>query len=346
MNISIAFIPLNPGARLSSAAILAGFAEQWPKLPKPEPDQALSDQIALRVGDCDVIIATMPAPIPASDLEGPSKTSWLWPDAELALRAHDRHLIVTVTSPEGPIERSRLLTQVCASILATCAEAPGVFWTNAALLVPSKVFREFATKILPGIPPLYIWVDFRVGQSDSGKSSGFTTGMAELGHMEFETESSPEPPEELRERFFGLANYVLENGPVIEDGHTIGEDENERIRVVYAPSAFGHDKQVMRLEYESADPGSANAEHRDKKKTRLKITLYGYVHAALTIAVTIAFGIGLHWAVAGFITGAILRHVVLDVPILIFGILFLFISDRILQSTFGLQAFDEVDVAK
>jgi Domain of unknown function (DUF4261) len=346
VNLSIAFIPLNPGARLSSAAIVADFTQQWPKLPKPDPEPALNDQIAFRVGDCDVIIAPMPAPIPASDLEGPSRTSRLWPDAESALRGHDRHLIVTVTSPEGPIERSRLLTQVCASILATCAEAPGVFWTNAALLVPSKIFRDFATKVLPGMAPIYIWIDFRVGRSANGKTSGFTTGLAELGHMEFETESSPEPPAEFLERLFGLANYVLEHGPVIEDGHTIGEDENERIRVVYAPSAFGHDKQVMRLEYEPADSMSDNAEHRDKKKTRLKMTLYGYVHAALTLVVTIALGYWLHSAVAGFITGAILRHVVLDVPILIAGILFLFISDRILQSTFGLQAFDEVDAGE
>jgi hypothetical protein len=33
-----------------------------------------------------------------------------------------------------------------------------------------------------------------------------------------------------------------------------GEDANERIRVVYAKSAFGHEGQVMRLQYEAASP--------------------------------------------------------------------------------------------
>jgi hypothetical protein len=93
------------------------------------------------------------------------------------------------------------------------------------------------------------WVDFRVGRNAAGKTSGFTTGMESLGHMEFETEDSPEPPHELRDRFFALANYVLDNGPVIRDGDTIGEDANERIRVVYADSAFGHEGKVMRLQY-------------------------------------------------------------------------------------------------
>ena len=344
MSLSIAFIPLDPGATLSAAAIQADLAEKWPQLPRPEPAQALNDQISFRAGDRDVIIATMPAPIPWSDLEGPCKTSWLWPDAASALRAHDRHLIVTVTSEEGPIERSTLLTKVCASILATCKQAPGVLWFNAAMLVPSAVFQEFTAQFLPGALPLYIWVDFRVGPSANGKNSGFTTGMAALGHMEFETESSPEPPGELRDRLFGLANYVLEKGPVIADGNTIGENEGERIRVVYAASAFGHDKQVMRLEYEAAASiPEQQGEHAEKKQGRLKMTLYGYAHAGATLGLTVALGFLLHWALAGVISGPILRHALLDLPILIAGLLFLLISDKFLQSKFGLQAFDKVD---
>ena len=42
---------------------------------------------------------------------------------------------------------------------------------------------------------------------------------------------------------------MVENGPVIKDGDTVGEDANERIKVVYAKSAFGHEGRVMRLEY-------------------------------------------------------------------------------------------------
>ena len=260
MSVSLALVPLAPQARLSSKAIRADLAAKWPDLPAPESTQAEKDQVAMRLGDQDVIIALMPGPIPWSDLEGPCRTSWLWPNAESDLKDHTTHLIVTVLSPAGPIERSRLLTQVCASILATCQQAPGVFWSNAALLVPSAVFQEFATRVLPDGPPLYIWVDVRVGAADkkgsAGQpvSAGFTSGMAALGHMEFETKSSPEPPAELRERFFALANYVLEHGPVINDGDTVGENADKRIRVVYAKSAFGHPGQVLQLQYSSSRP--------------------------------------------------------------------------------------------
>jgi hypothetical protein len=68
--------------------------------------------------------------------------------------------------------------------------------------------------------------------------------------MELETLNSPEPPGELRERFFGLACYFLENGPVIREGDTIDEDAHERIKVIYARSSFGH-QGLMRLDYSS-----------------------------------------------------------------------------------------------
>jgi hypothetical protein len=248
----MAMIMLGPDAKLSAAAIQADLAKQWPTLPKAQASEAKEDTVAFRIGSLDVIAGHMPAPIPWSDLEGPCASSWLWKEAAEVLRKHATHLILTVSGEEGPVERMTLLTQVTTSILATCPEAVGVFWSHAYLVIQPPLFREFATEFLPDAVPLYIWVDFRVGKSPSGQTTGFTQGMEALGHMEFETQDSPEPPGELRQRFFGLATYVVTNGPVINDGDTIGEDANERIRVVYADSAFGHKGKVMRLEYSPA----------------------------------------------------------------------------------------------
>jgi hypothetical protein len=100
--------------------------------------------------------------------------------------------------------------------------------------------------------PIPVWIDFRVGQGKDGKLIGFTHGMQALGHMELETLNSPESPGELRERLMDLCGYLLQNGPVIENGHTVGHDAAERTRVVYSPSSFGHEGQVMRLDYSSA----------------------------------------------------------------------------------------------
>lgn len=239
---------------LSVADIQSDMASKWPDLPSSTDADENENTFSFRVGASDVIVGKMPAPFPSSDLEGPCATSILWPNAAEQLQGHQTHAIVTVNGELDPIALSTLLTQATASLMATCPTALGVYWCNATLIVPKDMFIDFATDVLPHGPPLMVWVDFRVGMDNDQLSSGFTAGMAALGHMEFESRNAAEPPGELRERLLSLANYVVLNGPVIKDGDTIGEDAQERIRVIYSDSEFGHEGKVMRLAYEQASP--------------------------------------------------------------------------------------------
>jgi hypothetical protein len=254
MPMMLSMVMLRGDADLSAGEIASDLAAKWPDLPAVSEQDQGDGTVAFRVGESDVILGKMPAPIPWSDLEGPCATSILWRNASEDIKAHTTHWIVTVSGEQSPIEQSMLLSQVTASVMTTCAEAIGVYWGNATLVVPKATFVEFAERVLPLGPPIDIWVDFRVGRDGETSSSGFSTGMKALGHMEIEAKQSPEPPGELRDRIVSIARYVLENGPVIKDGDTIGEDENERIRVVYSNSAFGQKGTVMRLKYEAASP--------------------------------------------------------------------------------------------
>ena len=250
---TLAMIALGDQPQISGAAIVRDLAATWPALPPAtKPDQS-DASLTFSVGDTLVALGLMPAPIPWGDLEGPCATSWLWPNAEAELKQHKQHLIVFLTKDDDPIEASKLLTQVIASILAACPQAIGVYWGNATLVVPKALFREFATGMLPDELPLPIWIDFRVGPGKDGKMAGFTHGMKWLGHMELETLNSPESPGALRERLMDLCGYLLQNGPVIKDGHTVGRSAEEKIRVVFSPSSFGHEGQVMRLDYSTAE---------------------------------------------------------------------------------------------
>jgi hypothetical protein len=250
MGISVAFVPLLPGAKVNSKAVVADIAAKWPDLPEATPVKAQPGQIAFDMGDMSLIGGLMPKPIPWGDLEGPCRMSWLWPEAEEQLRAHAGHLIVTAMGSEDPLARAKALTIGLAGILGACPEALGVYWGDATLVIPSGLFQDMAREILPGGLPLFLWIDFRAGKNEDGTTGGFTTGLAALGHMEFETGNATDGVGELRERLFGLANYVLENGPVIKDGNTVGADENEKIRVVYSESMYGHEGKVMRLDYQ------------------------------------------------------------------------------------------------
>ena len=254
MAIAISMILLREDLPLSVDEIRCCLAEHWPDLPAATDCEQGDGTLSLGIGESAIILGKMPAPFPWSDLEGPCATSILWPKAAEELKPHKLHWIVTVSGDLEPVELSTRLTQATAAAMEACPAALGVYWGNATLLVPKNVFIDFAKDVLPLGPPLHIWVDFRVGKDSDHTSAGFTAGMKALGHMEFETQNCPEPPGELRERLLALAGYVVENGPVIRDGDTVGEDANERIRVVYSPSSFGHEDQVMRLEYEKPSP--------------------------------------------------------------------------------------------
>lgn len=251
MSISIAMVAFGKGAKISPAAVQKELQASFPSLPAPGNVEKKDGTFSFRMGDFDVIFGLMPAPIPWSDLEGPCSASWLWPDASSEMREHRVHVIVTVMADCEPIERLKILTAATAALAGTCDAAVGVYWCDSKVVMSPKMFRDFAIEMIPDGLPLYVWLDFRIGKGSDGKIVGCTTGMSALGHMELETWDCPEPPGELRERLFGLAYYLLENGPVIEDGNTIGEDENERIKIIYSDSKFGHEAQVMRLEYGS-----------------------------------------------------------------------------------------------
>lgn len=252
MSLQISMIFFNEAPVYPVKALQAFLSSRWPDLSAMSDVSEEENTLAFNLGSAEVVIGTMPAPVPWSDLDGPCATSILWPAAAPVLQSHTHHAIVTVRGELNPVALATVLTQVTAAVMATTPGTPGVFWTNAALIVPKDMFIEFATDIMPMGPPLTIWVDSRVGWTEvDAFSSGFTTGLAELGLMELEAQNATEPPAALRERFEGIACYLLENGQVISDGDTLGESAAEKIRVVYGPSAFGIEGTVMRLVYET-----------------------------------------------------------------------------------------------
>lgn len=256
---ALSMICLGGKPKISPSAIIKDLTNSWRDFPRLGPiEKTAKSQVSFDIGkDATAILQLIGAPIPWSDLEGPCATSVLWPQAAEVLEPHKAHMLVTLMfkSPVEPIERASLLTQVTSAVVETTEAAVGIYWTNASLVVQPKLFREFAVRILPQGPPVPIWVDFRIGPNENGKMSGFTTGLSALGLMELETETSQESGEELHSRFEGLIEYLLENGLVIKDGDTIGQDAKERIKVNYAESAFGQEGQVMRLDYQPVKKG-------------------------------------------------------------------------------------------
>ncbi len=201
------------------------------------------------VGDEFFALALMPAPFP--ELEGPVATSWMWPRQPPieTVKRHRSHLLITATGGAAdPVRRRLVLT----AVTALAAKQPGVmavYWPEATLVLFPPVFVNMAEKIdSPEAPPLYLWVDFRALRNEDGTTGLFTAGLSALGHMEIEIPRIDMEPGELREWLLNIMYYLLENGPVLKDGQTIGMTAEQQIHIRHCPSSFGHPGTVIRLE--------------------------------------------------------------------------------------------------
>lgn len=209
-----------------------------------------SDHVfSFNIGDELLAMIVMPAPYP--DLEGPIATSWMWPPQPSieAVKHHRSHLLITATGGAADPVRRRLILTAVTALAAKQAGVMAVYWPEATLVLFPRVFIDMAKAMdSPEAPPLYLWVDLRAFRNDDGTTGLFTTGLVKLGHMEIEIPRIEMDPGELREWLVNIMYYLLEKGPVLKNGQTIGMTAEQQIRILHSPSSFGHPGTVIRLE--------------------------------------------------------------------------------------------------
>lgn len=264
MDFNVACVLFSQPIKLNADATANSIKTLRPSLGDFEVNAYGDNQTVFAVGEEVIAYTSIETGFPWDDLEGPCATSVMWRNAEDTLKDHQGHIIVSVGTHKEPIKASEMLTHATAAVLEAHPDALGVYWGNGTLIVPRDLFLDATKEMMPNIAPLPIWVDVRVGPITDQTSTGFTHGMEALGLMELETKYATESFTELRERLLSLMEYLVVNGLVIKDGHTIGESAEEKIRVRYMESLYGHENQVMRLEYEP-ESGSDKAAPTSKK---------------------------------------------------------------------------------
>lgn len=235
---------------MTPAVLAQGWAATWPKeAPLAEllgADGALTFDFMGGLG----FVGYMPTPVPWSDFEGPATCAWHWPDAVGVLRAHEAHLVVGVSAEgEAPKARAIRLTLLTTAVCASMPSATAVYWGSGTTVSPADRFVELAKEMSPEALPLLSWVEFRTFPgSVRGTCNVFTTGLEALGLMEIEVRDAPHPPARVLERVMDVAAYLLESGPVLKDGDTIGTSATERLRIHHAPSQWDRDQTVLWIE--------------------------------------------------------------------------------------------------
>ena len=206
-------------------------------------------KIVFGLGKDHAAAALMPAPIPWSALEGPCETAWWWPEAGERMKSHTSHILVALAGESSNlVQRHVTLTHLTAAI-AGHTDAAGIYWGGGTLVHEPEAFIEQARELTPDNLPWPLWIDFRVEGNDDGSSRLFTTGMKAFDKPEIEIPRSRREPAEVFDFACSIADYIITTNPRIEDGHTVGRSDAEKVQAEHGPSMWDPKKTVLKLDF-------------------------------------------------------------------------------------------------
>ncbi len=247
-DLGLAMVALDRARALPEGVLLAFLQDNWKELPRAKEVQQEGDTLSFELDGAVVTLTLVRGPIPWGDLERPARAAWHWPEAVERLRAHQAHVLVAVLAPEQDRIATRLLlTRVVAAVAAT-TEAAGVYWGEGPVVNAPDDFVEEAKRTSRERLPLYLWLAFHLTRNPDGTFTLATSGMKAFGFMEMEVVASREKAATLVDRAFNFTHYLLDHGPVLKDGDTIGLSADERLRIRHVPSVVDPSREVYRVE--------------------------------------------------------------------------------------------------
>lgn len=270
--------PTLDGARLV-AQMLTDFPDLDAALLRVASSNKADAPLSLSYGDQVVSLTAFAEPV-GDDLAEVAAYSRLWPNDVPAPADYRAHTIVTVVrarADESHVEAiadAVLMSKVIASAVALTDTIVAVYFGSANHVILPALYRDLAIETLPQ-PILPAWVALNVAPRPDGIMTGHTRGLDMLGLMDVEIVASRESAEDTFGRIINTAIYQLENGPVIGDGHSIGETDEVEVVVRHAPSQVDVDKTVLSLEFVGQEfpvfepPADDDAPVEEPKKRRL-----------------------------------------------------------------------------
>lgn len=180
-------------------------------------------------------LSFMPAPIPTGEAEA-AADSFLWPNGS-RFAAHNSHAVVGSAGAHP----NRVAAALALTTLATAAlqafDGTAVYWGAGTITIKRDQFMEFANGATSEHLPLYLWCRFQLVRPAEGRIGLYTVGLRQFGLMEIEVDDSAWQPSELLEFTYNIAHYLIQSGPVINDGDTVGGSEAQRIVVRHGVSS-------------------------------------------------------------------------------------------------------------
>lgn len=194
-------------------------------------------------------LSLMPVPLPAEEIEYPCKTAIHWPQACDEFAKSRAHVIVAVmpkrNDPVDTLMRATMLTQAVSEL----AGGLGIYWGAGELVEKPDIFAEMAREMSRDEPPVGLWVGIKFEKEKDGSFSFATRGLEQFDLANIEIQKERVDPNFAYAFIGDVAAYLVNNGPVIKEGDTVGETNEQRITVRMAPSIVDPGKQIYRLDF-------------------------------------------------------------------------------------------------
>jgi hypothetical protein len=250
-----AFVVLKTRRMPRACDVVAAIKKRVPEFSVPEEasEAPAGSIVAFGVRGAGMTpLMFLDAPNPMSQSDSCVSSAWWWPDDWEHLRQRQGHVAVTVSHRDAK-QRSLLMAQLAAGIVEA-TDAMAVVWNPADAVWPSDTFLA-SVDATPGELPLSMVVAVKIGNDTEklkpdGKPSWFaiTEGLAAFGLMEIEVRGYPGEVPRLCGQILNIAGYLIDQGAVIGDGHTIGGTPEDRTTVRHLPSTVRPGTTVYRID--------------------------------------------------------------------------------------------------
>ncbi|HLO94889.1 MAG TPA: DUF4261 domain-containing protein [Burkholderiaceae bacterium] len=202
--------------------------------------------VLLRVRGGKVLVGLIDAPLPKGQIQDLCQGAWYWRRACEDTDAHRAHVFVsTVGTDLDRLDAYLLQTDVVAALMDPNAIAS--YW--GASLQPRDAFLKQSAAAARATPPVWLWTNFRISNDREKGFSLSTQGMEQFGLREIEAKDVKRGGLEVFMLLMGTAQYLVSEGPVIQDGDTIGASPALGIRVHQGPSYWRQGATVYRISY-------------------------------------------------------------------------------------------------
>ena len=176
----------------------------------------------------------------------------MWPDGREEAATHQAHVIVTNmgSGNQSPIQSAISVSQL-ALVALKLFDGLGVYWGNASVCNSRAVFEDFCQGMSDEHLPIPVWLRFQLVPASDGGIRIYTLGMCQFDLMDIEVDRCTMDIDNLFEFVANIAHYLIQSGPIIADGNTVGGSAEERILVRHRPSMIDKKKTVYKIVFEA-----------------------------------------------------------------------------------------------